>query len=281
MNPKVHFVTFHTEGPPLDHGPDLRSATRSFETAARNVFDSFVAHTPRSLLSSSASWKERLHNFEVDIESHPDYFPELKWNRSWARMGLISWKPRMILDRLLNDDVSEGDLVYYHDSNAEKYPDYLHGIDKSRAWLIRSMKDSDLLLFRDNRAKLISDTKPELWKKFFELEEAKHLHHIWAGALAVRKSPEGIHFISHWDSMVTDIENILPISTGSTSEGFEIHSPDQAILGCLWHSRNSLHPDLPARCVYLMDTRQIPPPRRPVLGPRKWIQKLLGSRKKT
>ncbi len=256
---RVHLLSFYTEGPPNDAGSDLTGPARELENAAKPFFDSILFATPRQLIRADASWRVRLRDMSEEITGHPEFESSLRWQRGWARLGLFSWKPRLILHRLLSSDVASEDIVLYHDSDCSKYPEYLRGIPRWGPWLRRIMKGFDVLVFRDNRARLVSDTKPELWEQFFREVDVRDLKHLWAGAVAVRKTAAGVGFIRKWDTLAKDFGNLSPITRAAGETGFAQHAPDQAILTCLRHCRREWPEGFRLREVYLRGLRTIPP----------------------
>lgn len=261
--PRIHFVSFYTEGSPFDRGPNLTHAAQQLEKAVKPEFDSMFFHTPRVLLRRDPTWEQSFRDFTAMIERHPSFSEEQNWNTGWARLGLFAWKPRLIFEALNESDVRHGDLLFYHDSDTHKYPQYLNGVEKWRRWLLERMRRVDVLVFRDNRARLVSDTKPEVWEQFFTADEVSGLRHLWAGAFAVRKSTPGIEFVRKWKQLAEVPENLLPITRAAGEQYFSQHGPDQALLACLRHCRREWPAGLRLREVYLEGGRMIPPPKKP------------------
>lgn len=259
---KLHFVTFYTEGSPHDRGPRLVDPAEQLETVVKRSFDSSLFHTPRSLIELDSSWETSFRDFTNEITGHPGFSALTTWNPGWARLGLFAWKPRLIVDTLTRPDVEPGDVVFYHDSDCGKYPEYLAGVNRWRRWLQTKMRGVDVLVFRDNRARLVSDTKPEVWEQFFDFEEALKLRHLWAGAFAVRKTTPGVEFVKKWQELAAVTENLLPITRAAGKPYFSQHGPDQALLSCLRHCRREWPRGLRLKEVYLRDSRTIPPPKK-------------------
>lgn len=258
---KVHLLSFYTEGQPFDIGPNLAGPAGRFERAATENFDGVQFWTPRKLLALDSSWQESLRDYSPEIQADPRFSAGTKWNPGWARMGLFAWKPRLILEACQSEGVQPGDILFYHDSDCEKYPDYLHRVGSWRRWLKSNLIEREILVFRDNRARLIHDTKPEIWEKFFTQEEALRLPHIWAGAFAIKVGERSLNFVKSWQELCSDKENLFPFSRGDSDPTFSKHAPDQAILACLWHHAKALDPILGSE-IFLHGSRKIPPPSR-------------------
>lgn len=265
----MHLVVFYTEGRPNDAGVPLAAPARVLIARASCHFSSVVAVTPRSLIEADDSWREEFQDYSEQIRNHPGYSPELRVNTSWARMGLLRWKPRLIMDFLTGIDVKEGDIVLYHDADTEKYPDYLFGVERWAKWLRRRMEGLDVLCFDDNHAPLASDAKPELFDVIPQTPSLSRPHHIWAGAIAVRKSPGGQDFVSRWFELCT-FDNVSPITKQPTPEGFVQNSVDQAVLGSFWYSLELSRSEIRRDVQYLYRSRKIPPPGR--------LKRLVASR---
>lgn len=258
--PRVHLLSFFTEGPPNDLGQDVRNGATRLRDAGTPFFDEIRFETPRTLTERDKTWVESFHNFVPEILASPEYRQDLKWNHGWALTGLFRWKPRLILEYLLSNKTNWGDIVFYHDSDALKYPEYLDGISLWPEFLKSQLRKTDVLLFRDNRARLVTDTKPELWEQFFDERFASSLKHVWGGAVAVKKTKKSIVFLERWNQFAQNPANILPFSRANSRDDFVVHAADQSILSCLWHeSQSSWRTRRSVKCVYLNDSRRIPP----------------------
>jgi hypothetical protein len=82
-----------------------------------------------------------------------------------------------------------------------------------------------------------SDVKTELLEEFVGNEDWTKLKHLWAGAIAVRKTPEATNMIEEWLRLCSRFDNLSPLTNDPEAEGFSQHSLEQAVLSMLWHSR--------------------------------------------
>jgi len=279
-SPRVHLVVLYTEGPPHDAGIDLAREAEPLITEARKHFDSVRAHTPRTLIEQDPSWADYFADVTQDIVNHPMYSDELKWNEAWARIGLFRWKPRLLLDHITSDQTAPGDIVFYRDPNTKKYPDYLEKINRQAAWLRKKMTHLDVLGFDDNGAPTISDVKPELLETFIGKDFPQAPRHIWAGSIAIRKTPGGEHFAGRWSELST-FDNLSPLTALPTPPGFIWNSADQAVLTGLWHSRDLLEQEVKREIVYLHRSRAIPPPSPKTLALKRMIRRVRRLAKKS
>lgn len=171
----------------------------------------------------------------------------------------MKWKPHLIIQLLESESIRENDILVYHDSDVSRYPEYFNHAALWRSWFRRTMRNLDVLCFNDNNAGLYSDTKPELLEAFFGDSSDRGYHHIWAGAIGIRKNNEGRKFAKHWDELCT-LQNLAPFTAYPERKNFHKHSHEQAVLGCIWHSRHSEIEKVRRRSVYLHKARKIPPP---------------------
>jgi len=255
----VHLVLFHTEGFPWDHGKDLSEGASQLANSAVGSFRSVRVFTPRRLLAAEANWEESLRDYTPDVIAHPLFSERLEWNRGWAKLGLQQWKPRLVAQLVEHSDIPEGDIVFYHDSDAVKYPEYLAKVSLWAPWIAKQMKSVDVLAFNDNNVPLTSDTKTELIERVLADTFDNRLRHLWSGAIAVRKSDAGREFAGKWFELST-IENLMPVTRDAEKVHFHQHSVDQATLSCLWHTSSLRNSGIRRKVVYLHKTRSIPPP---------------------
>ena len=243
----------------MDQGKDLSAGAWQLAARAGGSFASVQTFTPRVLMASDPTWEGSLRDYTEDVMSHPLFSEKLDWNRGWAKLGLLQWKPRLVAQLVGHSDVPEGDIVFYHDSDAMKYPEYLPDVPFWAGWIAKQMKDVDVLTFNDNNVPLTSDTKIELIESVFGDSVSADLHHLWAGAIAVRKSDAGRKFAKKWLELST-IENLMPVTRDAERIHFHQHSVDQATLSCLWHSADLRNSGIRRKSVYLHKSRRIPPP---------------------
>jgi hypothetical protein len=178
------------------------------------------------------------------------------WNENWAALNFLQWKPALIYEELMNSkNINFGDILFYHDVNVTKYPEYLKNIEKWPKFLLSNMRNKSILLFNDNNMLLRVDCKKELIDKY-KCEEFENEAHTWAGAIAIRKDENGIKFINEWVKMVNDLDNVSPITNYGDREGFYWHSQEQACLSILFflNSEKSF-----VKKIFLYNQRAIPP----------------------
>jgi hypothetical protein len=110
--PQLHFITFYTEGPGFDNCFDLRIQEEHMRMLVEPFVDRYKSYSKREL--------KTLPNSE-DICN--EYSEPLKENKHVEKIGYFEFKFFLILYELENN-LAENDILIYHDSNIEKFPQY-------------------------------------------------------------------------------------------------------------------------------------------------------------
>lgn len=259
----VHLITFHTEGPPSDSGKNLKVVSERFIGRASPHFSTAQSYCPRELTSISQDWDDYLADERASVLNQKDHDSDLRWNQDWAKIGFFRWKPRLIYEVLGSASVRDGDIVFYHDVDVERYPEYLKGLSKQGRFLRLKMAELDVLLFRDHPSLLVQTVKPELFEEFppSPVMADQTLLSIWAGAIAIRKSPAGLAFARAWMNACSR-QNVSPVSRRPLPEGFLISTGEQAVLAALYYSDEMQNSEIRIDTQYLERSRVIPPPAR-------------------
>ena len=263
MKSNVHLIYFYTEGGTHDKGINLTNQANEFSLLVAGKFASIKGCTPRSLMVENREWADVFIDRTSWVLSHSEYSENLRWNREWAKVNFQSWKPKIFLDSLLSNRIPDGDIVLYHDINTKKYPEYKIGILKWSQYIKEKMLDCNILLFNDNNIDLRSDTKLELIEHF-NLNNINS-HHIWSGALAIKKTSLGIDFCKEWDLATSDLELVSPF-TKTKYQNYYWNAVDQATITALYYSYRLKKTEVKIKCIYLNNSRIIPPLQFPLLG---------------
>jgi len=255
---KIHLVTFFTEGPGFDNGLDLRAEATKFLKEAKPYFDSVIAACPRVLISENDSWASIFEDRRPWVEKELiKKSINLTWNENWAALNFLIWKPKLLEYILISKDfINPEDIIFYHDINTTRYPEYLYRIEEWSDYIKNEINQYSVLLFNDNNMKIYQDTKQELLLRYLgEENEWKHIHHIWAGALAIRNDHFGRQFLGEWVGMCSQIENVSPVTDFSKKNGFIWHSQEQACLSVLYYLRKKTNK---IKCIFLWGSRRMP-----------------------
>jgi hypothetical protein len=255
----LHFVTFFTEGNKSDRGLDLSDQKETLFALLNDDFSTTTAYSPTQLIRMNAEWltifEDKREYMNHALEKTGD---NIRWNENWAALNFLLWKPALINYVLKHDDrIQYGDTVFYHDVDIKKYPAYLYDIKKWQTYIKNKIANRSVLLFNDNNTRLVKDVKMELLLKSFEdIHSAKYLHHIWAGALAIKKNDYGLQFADRWMELTEILENRSQLTKYSTEKGFYWHSQEQACLSVLYHNEKQ---SKQIGCEFLNGDRCMPP----------------------
>lgn len=255
----MHFITFFTEGGEFDRGTDLTDQKLSLLELINTDFATKTAYSPRRLINLDQKWKAIFEDKrEYMHQQLPHFDKNMAWNINWAALNFLLWKPALIAHVLKHDErIAYGDIIFYHDVDLKKYPSYKYDIKSWGNFIKEKMGSRCVLLFNDNDLRLSNDVKSELLLKYFEnAEKAKNLHHIWAGALAIKKSEYGLQFANRWLKLTNELENRSQLTIYSNEPGFHWHSQEQACLSVLYHKEKHLSQ---VNCEFLNGDRCIPP----------------------
>ena len=256
---KIHFLSFYTEGEGKDLGLSLLAEAQILSNHVRQYFSSVTMRSPESLIDNDIRWADLFKDRRNWVKArYQNSISGFNWSENWAALNFLVWKPHLISNELqVSNKINPGDILFYHDVNVSKYPDYLYGIKKWVGYLHSQMKGKSVLLFDDDGLPIRADCKKELIEKY-QCEAFEKERHTWAGAIAVRKDKDGLHFVSDWIKMVSDLDNVSPITNYGNRVGYNWHSQEQACLSILY-LKNLNNPSV--KKVFLYKGRRIPPPK--------------------
>ena len=110
--PKLHLITFYTEGPGFDNCFDLRIQEERMRILVEPFVDRYKSYSKREL--------KTLPNSE-DICN--EYSEQCKENKNFEKIGYCDFKFFLILYEL-EHNVAENDILIFHDSNIDKHIQY-------------------------------------------------------------------------------------------------------------------------------------------------------------
>jgi hypothetical protein len=116
---KIHFVSFYTQGPPLDSCLNMTNTIRLYEKRIGPYVDSVRLYTPSELAGNEKT--------STYVQKYTNGNP---YNPGVHQIGFLKWKPYIILQSL--KECAEGDIVFYRDGNVVKYPNILDEVEKTR-----------------------------------------------------------------------------------------------------------------------------------------------------
>jgi hypothetical protein len=158
---------------------------------------------------------------------------KMKFPESWLEMGLMRWKPYLLVDALKEFN-SKVDYVFYHDINIFKYPCYKQNISKKEKDYLNLFRGSDFLIFETEYKPFLKDCKRLLIDRYFGSDPySKYQQSYWAGAFAVKANDNGLSMALNWCEMAT-VDNCAPLpDIENRFDGFKWHSQEQAVLSLL------------------------------------------------
>lgn len=207
---KVYLVTFGTLGPPYDNGINLlKELSLLYEKYFWHTKEIFI-FTPIDLDPYYTKKMKCLKTADQKVKLHCDGAKHSYWK----------WKPQVILKALEN--LKEGEILFYTDSNISKYPHKFKNpemISEACAKLL-DISGTD-----------ISASCNFMGSRNFNFVKDGDLHpHVFIDRIVVRKSSWSVEFIKKW-SELCDTDLILPPENDSS--GLIIHLHDQAVFNSL------------------------------------------------
>jgi len=213
-------------------------------------YDEFICHT------SKTKWQHKSFSHLIPLLEENN----IRYNRDWLAIGCQYFKPAMILSAM---EASEGNIIYYHDSNWLKYTSYGDNFALGKQRINSLLGKHDICLFFNGHKSLSIDVKRWLLNHFGFDNHLKY-NGLWAGALIIRNCKASKDFIALWNLLCNDQDFVSPYPDVKANEiysDFLWHSCDQACLNIAYHTyRNSknLSKSISIRILNAGSKRQIP-----------------------
>lgn len=234
----VHLITFATMHDDCQSiGSDLSFQVSKFCKKFGIGFESVHVVTPK-LMKEKGLEVQEIFIDQVDWVESQQKDRDFRWNRNWAELNFLLWKPFVIREALAGNlfDVCEGDIIFYHDIDFIKYRDYLKNRIFWSEFVLAALHDNSVMLIDDGLSSITKDVKREVRLRYLNhIKSHENLHHIWAGALAVKVDSSGRKFADRWFELTNDIENRSQVTDHQDEAGFYWHSQEQACLSVLYH----------------------------------------------
>jgi hypothetical protein len=216
-----------------DSYPQLKESLDVFLHLANKSFSFVRVYNRETIQIAYPESKELTADFRP-IYSDKLCANSIKFPESWLEVGMMRWKPYLILDaiKIFQHKV---DYIFYHDINLKKYPNYVDNISHAEKNYFDIFNDSDLVVFESEYKPLLKDCKRMLLDNFFgaSAKTAKYFPGFWAGAIAVKPNQIGTQLIQEWCDACT-VENCAPLPDSPTPyNGYKWHSQEQAVLSLL------------------------------------------------
>jgi hypothetical protein len=128
-----------------------------------------------------------------------------------------------------------GDIVFYHDINFHRYPNYILNCDQWRNLSLKVLNDLKCDIFiPSSGVTLKKDVKAYLIRKYLG-EEYFEKTGLWNGLIVMRKSKTLLRFLKEWTEMSAQLDNISYLPNPNPHPEVIWHSPDQSVAGVLAH----------------------------------------------
>lgn len=228
------FISFYTQGEPLDKCFDLTNSMNKYKNSIEKYVDSIRFYNSHELKENPDT-----EYLVKEFEDEPLY------NLKTHLIGYLRWKPYIILKTLLESN--DGDIIYYRDSNVNKYPDILQNIQYTTETINYVLSDSDIFIPVENypRIKYKQHIKREVFE-YFDLYNYKTLESylINASIIVCRKSELNIKFMIEWLDVCKNDNLITSSTTINQHRDFKWNTQEQAIMNILIkkYTRDDLFP---------------------------------------
>jgi len=172
---------------------------------------------------------------------------ETNFNPNWVKVGFNSWKSLILKKTIESDEINYGDILFYHDTDIEKYPNYKLNINQWKDTSIEILNHLKSDIFIPSGNPLYKDVKAYAIRKHLKKFSQFNLG-VWNGLIILRKSKTSIKFINEWYELCSDLSVISPLPNPDPFPGNIWHSPDQATLGLLvniWKEKKLLPKNWP------------------------------------
>jgi hypothetical protein len=275
MSNRFIAVTFYSEGPAWDAGLSLVDMERQFREAVEPYVDEVRSYCPRSISALGQGAERYCRDYSAWLERHPLRHELKHFNRGWAKLGFMAWKPFLLQSLLHDETILPGDVIFYHDVNFKKYPAYNRTPAEWRDVSFRILDALGCDVFSPEGGRLESDAKAFLVRRYLH-ESAGLERGVCAGLILCRKSRQSIEFVDEWKTMCDDVDNIAPIPNPRPYAGAIWHSPEQAVLGVLalkWKQQGKLPAEWPLYAAgdLSFDAEIFKRKRRPTTAFQRWL----------
>lgn len=217
-NNKIHFITFYTNKSPA---LDLTEEESFLKKTIGHLFDSYTSYNPNDI---DTKYSKSYPNLNVNEHSRGCYH------------GFWAWKPHIILKKISENHVNEGDVVVYSDCNITRYKERINDFLMIKDTTIKLFTniDCDFLISKDhNNLKIKQHVKEETIKTIIGEKWSDHLNAplLHANRVFVRKSKLSIDILKEWEYLCLNESLLLP--TLPEKSPLRWHTHDQAIITTL------------------------------------------------
>jgi len=189
--PRIHFVSFTTEGPPYDNCLNMTASRDTYMSKISPFVDYVKFYTPRELCLKP----------ETEIYIRPFKTTPNPYNPGVHNIGFLRWKPYIILKEL--EKVRDGDIIYYRDGNLIKYPSIVDGVENTRDLIDTLLKENgtDVFVPIENypTLKMKKNVKREIFEELGKYDDEYLEAFGYNSSIVIcRKSPLSMNLIREW-----------------------------------------------------------------------------------
>lgn len=163
---------------------------------------------------------------------------QIRVNPEWLKAGLFRWKPAIIC-HMLENRLSDGDVLVYLDCNLEKFPCYREFIAAGPRFFLGSLAKKSVVLFQDRFRRMSVDTKCIVLQGYLSdfRQCGGALPGLWAGCIVFKKDSGGVSVARDWAELCT-VDNLAPVPDVPKFQRFKQykwHSQEQSMLAVLYY----------------------------------------------
>jgi len=229
---KFYFLTFCSLGAPHDSGRDLSSNISNLKSLLSSYFDEIIVYSPSSLKECEGS-----EDFCNVLEGVFPLNPGINAN------GCGDFKS-FIINKTLSE-MSDGDILFYHDCNFEKYPQYWQ-----TDWGF--LRDSVELLLRENNSDIFIPFESEAFGKIPKVRmhgkryttdaiikdpvESDIVSRCWeiaSNRMMIRNSQFSRDFFAEYKELCGRKDLLMKYPNPNPYPQFTHSCPEQHVLNCL------------------------------------------------
>jgi hypothetical protein len=231
-NPKIHYISFCSEGEPYDKGLNLSNSKQMLTDSLKDTDITYSFYSPRIL-------RERGYG---DFVKEHENAGLVSMNPGLNYIGFCAWKPVIMLLEL--EKLNDGDILVYRDCNCEKYPqlkDFDHFHENVNQ--ILKMVNFDFFMPADEKIGWLEPNTVITIGHFckssvirdlaVDAEFTRKSPLLIANTIICRKTPVSIEILEDWKRHCMVDEYINGEQYGELYPEFQWYTPEQGILSVL------------------------------------------------
>ena len=219
----IKLILFYSEGEPNDKGINLTHAKDIMINKYINDFDEINVYTPSML---------RDMGYHQSVQEFPDS-GLVSANYKLNFIGFCAWKPLIIKLELLKSN--KDDIIFYHDVNCIKYPQYL-SFKNIKNWIntIFTKCNYDFFFPQEHSQKLYRFCKANVIRELGNDDAFNyHFSQMCVNCCVFKNTPVSLLLLDEWIDACNNTSWLDGNIYGSLIDGFTYHCPEQSILNTI------------------------------------------------